>query len=247
MLSTVLLNKSLQHIHRRLLAGATRASQALHKLVTQVAYGDVLVLLRLPSAAMDRSFLRQVDGMQMRFLTPAEVRHFAAQGDTDLNLAYVDDALARGDRCFAVLEDDRLASYSWYATAPTGVTIELELHFPRPLIYMHHSFTAAAYRGRRLHTIGIVQALSTFEQDGPTTLLAIVSTSNAASMSSCQRAGYRPLGHFWLVGGVNRLGLYTSRAARAHGCWLAPRRNTFKLISLPATVPTDLAAGKVAS
>ncbi len=233
MLSIVASTLPFQRLAGRLQAGVARAGQALHALASQLIYGDVLVLLRLPSAAMDRRFLRQVEGMQMRFLTAGEVQHFARQGDTDMNLSYVAEATARGDRCFAVLEGDRLASYSWYATAPTGVTVELELNFPHPLIYMHHSFTCARYRGRRLHTIGIVQALAHFEASGPATLLAIVSTSNAASMSSCQRAGYRPLGRFWLVGGANRLGLYTSREARAHGCWLAPRRSGFGFFALP--------------
>lgn len=218
-------------------AALATLAAGLHRLAARIIYGDVLALLSLPGEAAPVGATGEATDWVARFLRADEMADLAAAGDTDLHLPYVAQAIARGDRCFAIFAGDRLASYSWYATLPTGVTQELALHFPSSYVYMHHSFTARAFRGRRLHALGIHRARAALAAEAQGTavdLLAIVSTTNVASLKSCQRAGYRRVGSFWLLGGANRLGLFRSLGSRLMGCRLLPRRRDFAFLELPA-------------
>ncbi len=200
-------------------------------LASRVTYTEILVVLRLERSLAEKA-PPPPNGCTMRFVTVADIETAAAQADAELHLPYVRDALARGDRCFGVFEGNRLLSYSWYSTSATGVTQELKFEFPRPHLYMHHAFTRPEARGRRLHAMSIQAALAALTQQSSADMLAIVSVANVASLKSCKRGGFAALGHFYLLGGFNRLLAISGRRCRRFGCNMTPRRDGFHFMAL---------------
>ncbi len=96
---------------------------------------------------------------EIRFLDEHEVLRFLEHEPT-LRPTPTREALARGDRCYAVLDGDRLASYGWYATRPLIVAAGLDLDFDPAYAYMHTGYTHADYRGKRLHAIGMTRVVA---------------------------------------------------------------------------------------
>jgi len=108
-------------------------------------------------------------------------------------------ALGTGDECFAILQGDTLANYSWYTKATNQFSPTLRLDFDRRWVYQYRAFTLPAHRGRRLHAIGMTNALVACLARGDRGLLICVDASNTASMTSCLRMGYRVFGTIYTV------------------------------------------------
>jgi hypothetical protein len=139
-------------------------------------------------------FLALSPGYQARFLTPAEVERHAQDPDNDLPESFVRHALGIGDQCFAILHGDTLANYSWYTKTTNRFSATLRLEFDRRWAYQYRAFTLPAHRGRRLHAIGMTNALVACLERGDRGLLICVDAANKASMTSCLRMGYRVFG-----------------------------------------------------
>ncbi|HEX5092476.1 MAG TPA: GNAT family N-acetyltransferase, partial [Burkholderiales bacterium] len=145
-----------------------------------------------------------------RLLDEAELREFARDPASELSAEFLDQALARGDQCYAIVDGGRLAAYGWYAFGPTplgppGVTVQ----FRRGWVYMYKGFTDPAYRGQRLHAIGMTRALEHYREKGLAGIVSYVESSNFDSLKSCFRMGYSAFGTVVLV---RLLGRYYSGA-----------------------------------
>jgi hypothetical protein len=148
------------------------------------------------------AFLRCPQGFRAGFVPRDAARAFAADPANDLSPQFVEQALARGDRCFAIREEDRLASYSWYAFQPTVIDLpHLLLHFQRGWVYMYKAFTRPHYRGQRLYSHGVSLALRHYLDRGFLGLVAYVESTNFDSLKSSGRTGFRPFGSIVLAGG----------------------------------------------
>jgi len=132
------------------------------------------------------------------------------------------EALARGDRCYAVLDGDRLASYGWYATRPLIVAAGLYLDFDPAHAYMHTGYTHGDYRGERLHGIGMARALETLTGEGSRGLVSCVDTDNLPSLRSCARMGYRHFGVLRILGKGERAWSHVSAGCAEYGFTLSP-------------------------
>ena len=142
-----------------------------------------------------------------RFLTPSEVWSHAEIPGNDLPESFVRRALAIGDQCFAILHDDgSLANYSWYTKTTNHFSATLRLDFDRDWVYQYRAFTLPAHRGRRLHAIGMTNALIACLERGDRGLLICVDASNTASMTSCLRMGYRVFGTIYSVAPARFMG-----------------------------------------
>jgi hypothetical protein len=129
------------------------------------------------------------------FLDEATVWRYSRHPDYDLNEESVRRAVAAKDECFAILDGDTLAAYGWYSrSSPFHVSDTLKLHFDPQWAYMYRGFTHAAYRGQRLHAIGMTMALEALRARGAKGLLSVVEGWNEASLKSCYRMGYRDFG-----------------------------------------------------
>lgn len=140
------------------------------------------------------------------FLAPSEVWRHAQDSGNDLPESFVRRALAAGDQCFAIFHGDTLANYSWYTKATNQFSATLLLDFDQRWVYQYRAFTLPAYRGRRLHAIGMTNALAACLERGDRGLLICVDASNKASLTSCLRMGYRVFGTIYSVAPARLLG-----------------------------------------
>ncbi|MBA3540748.1 MAG: GNAT family acetyltransferase [Deltaproteobacteria bacterium] len=192
----------------------------------------VLAAMSLMPEHIDRSFLTAEPDLQWGFLDGETLqRALSHVSDSDMDQTFVRSAIGGGDRCYGALDGDILASYGWYATKPTEVTEGLELRFSDQWAYMYKGYTPKAYRGRRLHGIGMARAMMAFVDEGYKGLVSYVDAANEASLKSCARLGYQTFG--------------TLMAAQVRSSWLthATRGCEPYQIQLAATrsAPTTMA------
>jgi len=138
-----------------------------------------------------------------RFVSADELaRHH--EGSYGLSAEFLRDASDRGDRCYGLFHAGVLASYGWYTAVPTPIDGHFVLHFDPAYTYMFNGYTAPAYRGLRLHAVGMCQALRAFTEEGKKGLISYVQSNNFASLRSVARMGYRTFGSIYAlrVGGV---------------------------------------------
>jgi len=155
----------------------------------------VLKTMQLTMSGVDRSYLDLPEGLEGGFADEARLLAWAADPKNDLDAAFVRDALAKGDRCYAITRGDELASYGWYSRRPTMITDDLRLWFDPKYVYMYKGFTLPAFRGKRLHAIGMARALEAYTAEGCTGIVSYVESNNFASLKSCYRMGYTDIGH----------------------------------------------------
>lgn len=144
---------------------------------------------------------------QFRFvkLEPAQLLKFSKNPANEITAEFVRSSVEKGDECFAILDGETLASYGWYSRRPTLLDDErLTLHFNDDYIYMYKGFTLAAYRGHRLHAIGMTRALAAYKEQGFKGLVSIVESNNFDSLRSCYRMGYHDCGQILVVGCAGR-------------------------------------------
>lgn len=156
-------------------------------------------------AQPDASFLACPAAYDARILSEAELRRFAADPASELSDAFLDEALARGDQCYAILDGDRLAAYGWYAFGPTPIGLPgLLLHYRTDCVYMYKGFTHNDYRGQRLHAIGMTRALQHYLSKGYQGIVSYVESTNFDSLKSCFRMGYFVFGSVYIVKAFGR-------------------------------------------
>src|SRR5699024_6299583 len=116
----------------------------------------------------------------------------ARDPENALDASFLNEALAKGDRCYAILDGERLAAYGWYSRQPTRIDPpELLLGFDAGYVYMYKGLTRHEYRGQRLHAIGMNRALQHYLEQGAKGLVSYVESTNVDSLKSCFRLGYR--------------------------------------------------------
>lgn len=150
-------------------------------------------------------------------LDGARLSSFGREKENELPETFVRDALAQGDECYAVLDGSTLASYGWYSKTPTLVDRDLRLHFNRHYVYMYKGFTSKAYRGQRLHAIGMMFALEECRKQGFNGLVAYVESNNFDSLKSCYRMGYKTCGHIRVLRLAGRYFIQNGRGCSDYG------------------------------
>lgn len=163
-------------------------------------------------------------GVVCRFLDEREIHVLAKDASYQLKQGFVDELLGHGDRCLAVLDGGKVASFTWYSSKPTRVTNEFALHFEETgLVYMHKGFTHADYRGRRLYGLGIHHALTQLVGAGARGLIALVELNNLGARRAMHRLGYVRAGRACLFGRLGHYVSYGDAGWRAERLSLRPR------------------------
>ena len=142
-------------------------------------------------------------GLTMRKASREDLLTAARENPAQLSLAFVDDALARGDYCAAAFDGSRMVAWAWasFDTAPhdDGLWVKVE----PPYSYGYKWYTKPEYRGQ-----GIIGQLAIFRdklgaETGITHNVGFTETHNYASWQTNQRlhtqfVGYA--GYFRLLG-----------------------------------------------
>jgi hypothetical protein len=177
----------------------------------------------------DAAFLKLPQNYQADFLTADELRSYSGDPKTEISAEFLDEALTRGDQCYAIRDAGTLAAYGWYSGGRTPIGLgDLVLNFSRHYVYMYKGFTDARYRGQRLHAIGMTRALAHYLSGGDNGLVSYIEAHNFDSLKSCFRMGYRVFGSIYVVRIFGRYHAFSSP-----GC----SRFSFRLAHAAACAP----------
>jgi hypothetical protein len=110
--------------------------------------------------------------------------------------------------------------YGWYSDLPTPIDEHFVFHFDRAYTYMYGGYTLPAYRGKRLHAVGMCRALRAVTEEGKKGLISNVFSNNFASLQSVTRMGYRIFDEVYLLRAGNHCFTYATKGCRNYGCWV---------------------------
>ena len=164
-----------------------------YRSLNHLTYFRVLQGMTLTMETVDPKYLASNPAYTDGFLDEARLREFAKDPSSHISDSFLDIALPKGDRCYAFLAGERLASFGWYSDKPT-LDGDLMLHFDPAWIYMYHGYTKEEDRGQRLHAVGMAKALRAFTAMGYRGIVSYVESNNYSSLKSCYRMGYRNFG-----------------------------------------------------
>jgi hypothetical protein len=192
-----------------------RISELLAKRVAQHGWWNTLhcAALRLADAvlglrvmrglaveAMDPARRAAGEGFAQGFAMPRAVRRFAADAANEMSPFFVADAMARGDRCYAVCEGTVPVSTSWYSTRPTRIGLgDLVLYYAPRYVYMYKAFTQPSHRGRRLCAAAVSHAFAQYAAKGARGFISCAEATNLGSLKALQQMGYRVFGSIYVL------------------------------------------------
>lgn len=166
--------------------------------------------------------LTATDVYECRFLSRDELVRFAAESEETM-ARILQEARTRGDDAYAILNKGELASIGLYAAGPTPVMSDLVVHFDPPARYMYRGYTPIAYRGLRLHALGILRAAAELFDRGVPQLVTVCERTNYPATVSVLRMGWRPQGALFRIGVGSWMSLGRTSDARKIGMRLAKR------------------------
>jgi len=168
-------------------------------------------------------------GLAHGFQTPRALRRFASDPANEMSPFFIADAVARGDRCYAICNGPMPVFTSWYSRRPTSTGIHgLVAHFDPTYVYVYKAYTQPEHRGQRLYQAALSRVLSHYSAKGARGFLSYVEATNLSSLKALRRMGYRVFGSIYVVRLFGRNFTYASAGCRTFGFRLetrAPRRH----------------------
>ena len=115
--------------------GLVKALYAVTMIFMQKHLGLHVFVVNARPLDADRPRTPLAPGNEIRLLSQTELHAFAEDPRLQLRPDFIDEALARGDRCFGFLEQGELVSYCWFAMAETRMEAGLNVRIGnvRPL------------------------------------------------------------------------------------------------------------------
>jgi hypothetical protein len=188
----------------------------------QLATVSILDCFHLRPADINRALTKADGDYECRFLTPDELR--SVRGPHDETMARIlGEAGLRGDSAYVIRDGSSLVSIGLYTGNPTAIMNDLVVHFDPPAQYMYRGYTLEAYRGRRLHALGILRAASELFARGVPQLVTVCERTNYPATVSVLRMGWQPCGAIYRIGVGPWTRLGQTAAAQAVGMELRMR------------------------
>jgi predicted GNAT family acetyltransferase len=109
--------------------------------------------------------------------------------------------LQRGDKCYSVFLDGKIASYVWCQTSgwhriqPAGRWMKI---LPGEVVFYHERVASWA-QGRGVSPYCLVHVLKMFRQEGYHTAWVYTTSDNIASQKSKERSGWLLVGMYWAL------------------------------------------------
>ncbi len=153
------------------------------------------------------------------FLSQTQLRNYAQDPENEMGADFLSEALNKGDRCYAILDGDKLAAYSWYSHQQTRIDpADIILDFDPHYVYMYKGLTKPEYRGQRLYLIGMNRALQWFLQRSDVRgMISYVESTNFESLRACKRLGSQIFGSTYLLRLMGRYLLLATPSCRQYG------------------------------
>jgi L-amino acid N-acyltransferase YncA len=185
------------------------------KTVNKVFFVNVLTCIVISKAkesslAIDLKF-------QHGFLDDDKLSDYARDHENELPQNFLESAINKGDECYAVTEDGKLAAFGWYSNKKTITDVQqLKFCFDPSYIYMYKGLTKKDYRGQRLHAVGMSWALNRYLDKGYNGIVSYVESTNFDSLKSCYRMGYEKIGDMYIAKVFGKVIHYPSKSCRIH-------------------------------
>jgi ribosomal protein S18 acetylase RimI-like enzyme len=160
-----------------------------------------------------------------RMLDAIALRPYARDPNVLFGDEFLTEAIAHGDRCYALFDGEALVSYSWYSTRAKRLwemDPSLAVYFDPSFAYMYSSYTDPRYRGRGLQGRGGVAALRAAVSQGLKGLVCYVNSSNLASLRACHRLGYVTFGRILTLRLGHRLVCLGTPGCKRYGLRIGP-------------------------
>jgi len=193
------------------------------RLLNQLGYFEVLKGMTVRVQDVRDPGLFDAQGYQARFVGVDELQRLARDDANEMPIEFLHLALARRDRCYALFDGTQLAAYGWYTNRAAPLDAHYTLHFDTGWTYMYKGYTLPAWRGKRLHAVGMCRALRALTDEGRRGLISCVASNNFASLHSVTRMGYRIFGAAWLLRLAGHAVSYATPGCRAYGFRVEPR------------------------
>lgn len=183
------------------------------KLINKVMFVNILTCMTISKT--NHASLIVDSKYDHGFLDANKLIDFAKDQDHDLPISFLEHALNKGDKCYAVTEEGQLASYGWYSNKDTLTNIhQLKFCFDSNYIYMYKGLTKKDYRGQKLHAVGMSWALNRYKEEGFRGLVSYVDSTNFDSLKSCWRMGYEKVGVIYIFKIFGKVFHYPSRSCK---------------------------------
>jgi len=160
-----------------------------------------------------------------RFFSAEELRDLAADSSNEITERFLDDALAKGDRCYGAMDGDTLATYTWVSHKPTDAD-GLILHFDPEYVYFYKAFTRPRYRGKCLNSICAHRVLRHCLSEGTRGFIADIDVHNFASLRAAVRMGFIEFGRATILKLGHLPVVHVSRGCRKYGYFFRPASRT---------------------
>ncbi|MCZ6504075.1 MAG: GNAT family acetyltransferase [Gammaproteobacteria bacterium] len=187
------------------------------RVLARFIYVDAMKCMALTMQTVDQSILSGEVSYDGKFLTESECLYFAGRNVTGLKADEIRQNFSKGDRCYAFIKEQEIASYGWYSTSTTELPNGHMLSFDRSYVYMYGGYTRGAYRGQGLHGKGMASALKFYHERGYKGLVSMVDSRNYESLRSIYRVGYRIFGRIYVFQIRNKCFVWRSPGSRKYG------------------------------
>lgn len=129
-----------------------------------------------------------------RKLSKNEVHLYAQNTLYEMPPSFVERAMHKQDACYAIFDNEQLATYVWCSEKPTRINSALKVHFNPEWIYIYKGFTLPQYRGKRFLATIMNKILSDYTQAGYKGLVSYVESNNFSSLQAVRQMGYQSFG-----------------------------------------------------
>lgn len=192
---------------------ASAAKSVAYRVARRSCQFRIVHVLSLDLAPVPTSTPPSAEGIEYRWLMADDIRAYAVDPETDLDISMAD-SLQNGDRfCFGAFRGSELVNYAWYALD----SIEAEhsfgagITYPANTLYLYKAYTHPRYRGRQVHQSAVDRAARFFAARGIVRFVILVECANWASLRSHGKLGFRQVGK---ILNVNRPPLQFERLPR---------------------------------
>lgn len=171
--------------------------RGLHQYLGRVFMLKILYCIKLDLQAIDSKSFPAASKFQMARLEPAELIRKDNLEEYQMSAGFLKEMQQKGDICYGVMRNGRLASYCWYSHKPTLLFEgDLELKFSAKCMYVYKVYTHPDFRGRRLVAFGMSNATRELSKQGCDCLVSIVEVDNFSMMKAMVRMGWETTGKF---------------------------------------------------
>lgn len=179
------------------------------------------------------------DGMNVRTLTPDEVRNFAREPSNEIDGSLADRLELGYDFCIGSVIEDRLAGYCWIATHSVEArhnrstdSAGVALSYPEEYAFRYKGFTHPDFRGRGIYRRVAHVASLEMKKKGVRYILSTAEIINYSALRSSYRCGYEYLGLCMLAGWRNTSFVWAANLSD-RGIMIGKRAQTLDRDKLP--------------